>query len=357
MKRGKQEGMKRKATLDELANLVGGKVEGDGSLRVQGIASLEEAGEEDITFLAEVKNLSRLEKTRASAVIVPINLPPSPRPLIRTANPYLAYAKVQAFFQTKPLAPRGIDPRAFIGQGVKIGRDVSIFPFVFVADGCELGDRVILYPGVYLGESARVGEDSVLFPNVVVMDRCLVGKRVILHPGTVIGGDGFGFARDGARHVKIPQVGTVVIEDDVEIGTNCAVDRAAMGKTLIKRGVKTDNMVHIGHNVTVGEDTIIVAQVGIAGSTEIGNRVALGGQVGVVGHLKIGDGAMIGAQAGVGQDVGPGQILSGSPAFPHREWLRAQVAFRKLPEMKRTLAELEEKVKKMEEAIEKKAHS
>jgi UDP-3-O-[3-hydroxymyristoyl] glucosamine N-acyltransferase len=249
-----------------------------------------------------------------------------------------------------------VDPRAFIGQGVKIGRDVSIFPFVFVGDGCEVGDRVVLYPGVYLGESVRVGEESVLYPNVVVMDRCLVGKRVILHPGTVIGSDGFGFARDGARYVKIPQVGTVVIEDDVEIGANCAVDRAAMGKTRIKRGVKTDNLVQIGHNVTVGEDTIIVAQVGIAGSTEVGNRVALGGQVGLVGHIKIGDGAMIGAQAGVAQDVAPGQILSGTPAFSHREWLRAQVAFRKLPEMKKALDELEKRMKQMEEAISKKAH-
>jgi UDP-3-O-[3-hydroxymyristoyl] glucosamine N-acyltransferase len=348
--------MDRKATLDELAVLVGGKVEGDGSLQVRGIASLEEAGEGEIAFLAELKHSGRLEKTRASAVIVPVNLPPFPRPLIRTPNPYLAYAKVQAFFQGQPRLPRGVDPRAFIGQGTKIGRDVSIFPFVFVGDGCEIGDRVTLYPGVYLGESVRVGEESVLYPNVVVMDRCLVGKRVILHPGTVIGGDGFGFAHDGARYVKIPQVGIVVIEDDVEIGTNCAVDRAAMGKTRIKRGVKTDNLVQIGHNVTVGEDTIIVAQVGIAGSTEIGNRVALGGQVGVVGHLKIGDGAMIGAQAGVGQDVAPGQILSGSPAFPHREWLRAQVAFRKLPEMKRALDELERRIKQMEDTLAEKAH-
>jgi UDP-3-O-[3-hydroxymyristoyl] glucosamine N-acyltransferase len=222
-----------------------------------------------------------------------------------------------------------------------------------VGEGCEIGDRAVLYPGVYLGESVQVGEESVLYPNVVIMDRCVVGKRVILHPGAVIGSDGFGFARDGAKFVKIPQVGIVVIEDDVEIGANCAVDRAAMGKTWIKRGVKTDNLIQIGHNVTVGEDTIIVAQVGIAGSTEIGNRVALGGQVGVVGHIKVGDGAMIGAQAGVGQDVAPGQILSGSPAFPHREWLRAQAAFQKLPEMKKALGELEKRMKQIEDTINK----
>jgi UDP-3-O-[3-hydroxymyristoyl] glucosamine N-acyltransferase len=349
--------MKAQATLEELAALVGGKVEGDGSLPIRGIASLEEAGEGEITFVAEIKHSRRLEKSGASAAIVPANLPSCPKPLIRTPNPYLAYAKVQAFFQQKPFSPRGVDSRAFIGGGVKIGRDVSIYPFVHVGEGCEIGDRAVLYPGVYLGESVRVGEGSVLYPNVVVMDRCVVGKRVILHPGTVIGSDGFGFARDGAKFVKIPQVGIVVIEDDVEIGANCAVDRAAMGKTWIKRGVKTDNLIQIGHNVTVGEDTVIVAQVGIAGSTEIGNRVALGGQVGVVGHIKIGDGAMIGAQAGVGQDVAPGQILSGSPAFPHREWLRAQAAFQKLPEMKRILVDLEKRMKQIEEAISKKADS
>lgn len=357
MKPGDRKRMKAQATLEELAALVGGKVEGDGSLPIRGIASLEEAGEGEITFLAEIKHSRRLEKTRASAAIVPANLPSIPKPLIRTPNPYLAYAKVQVFFQQKPLVPRGVDSRAFIGGGVKIGRDVSIYPFVHVGEGSEIGDRAVLYPGVYLGESVQVGEGSVLYPNVVVMDRCVVGKRVILHPGTVIGSDGFGFARDGAKFVKIPQVGIVVIEDDVEIGANCAVDRAAMGKTWIKRGVKTDNLIQIGHNVTVGEDTVIVAQVGIAGSTEIGNRVALGGQVGVVGHIKIGDGAMIGAQAGVGQDVAPGQILSGSPAFPHREWLRAQAAFPKLPEMKRALADLEKRMKQIEDAISKKDES
>jgi UDP-3-O-[3-hydroxymyristoyl] glucosamine N-acyltransferase len=219
-----------------------------------------------------------------------------------------------------------------------------------VGEGSEIGDRAVLYPGVYVGESVRVGEETVLYPNVVIMDRCAVGSRVIIHGGTVIGSDGFGFARDGVRYVKIPQVGVVVIEDDVEIGANCCVDRAAMGKTWVKRGVKTDNLVQIGHNVTIGEDTILVAQVGIAGSTEVGNRVALGGQVGVVGHIKIGDGAMIGAQSGVGQEVAPGQVLSGSPAFPHREWLRAQAVFAKLPELKRTVSDLERRVKELERA-------
>jgi UDP-3-O-[3-hydroxymyristoyl] glucosamine N-acyltransferase len=343
--------MKRKATLEKLAALVGGEVAGDRLLEVVGIASLEEAREGEITFLAELKNLSRLEKTRASAAIVPLSLPSFPKPVIRTPNPYLAYAKIQAFFTHQTYRPRGIDTRAYLGHGVKIGQDVSIYPFVFIGDGSQIGDRVVLFPGVYVGDSAQIGEESILYPNVVVMDRCLIGKRVIIHPGTVVGSDGFGFARDGAQYVKIPQVGIVQVDDDVEIGANCALDRAAMGKTWIKRGVKTDNLVQIGHSVTIGEDTVLVAQVGIAGSTEIGNRASLGGQVGVVGHIKIGDGAMVGAQSGVAQDIPPGQIVSGSPAFPHREWLRTQAVIPRLPEMKRVLNGLDKRVKALEEKI------
>ena len=340
-----------KATLGKLAQLVGGEVEGDPALEITGISSLEEANEGEITFLAEMKFLPRLEKSRASAAIVPQTLANVSKPVIRTANPYLAYARVQTFFTERPYSPRGIDPRACLGQGVKIGRDVSIHPFVYVGERSCLGDRVVLHPGVFLGESVEVGEGSILYPNVVIMDRCRVGKRVIIHGGTVIGSDGFGFAREGHRYVKIPQVGIVQIDDDVEIGANCAIDRAAMGKTWIKRGVKTDNLVQIGHNVIIGEDAIIVAQVGVAGSTEVGNRVALGGQAGVIGHIRIGDGAMVGAQAGVAQDVDPGQIVSGSPAFPHKEWLRAQAAFPKLPEMKRLLTFLEKKVAALEEKM------
>jgi UDP-3-O-[3-hydroxymyristoyl] glucosamine N-acyltransferase len=210
---------------------------------------------------------------------------------------------------------------------------------------------VVLFPGVYVGEGAEIGEGTTLYPNVAVLDRCRVGKRVIIHSGTVIGSDGFGFAPDQSGYVKIPQVGIVEIEDDVEIGANCAVDRAAMGKTRIGRGVKTDNLVQIGHNVTIGENTVLVAQVGIAGSTEIGRWVAMGGQVGVVGHIKIGDQARIGAQAGVAHDVKPGETISGSPAFAHREWLRAQAVFPRLPEIRRNLGALERRLDELEKKL------
>jgi UDP-3-O-[3-hydroxymyristoyl] glucosamine N-acyltransferase len=337
-----------KATLADLATLVGGVVEGNGSLEIRGMASLEDAGEGQISFLADRKKISRLEKTRASAVIVPLDLPPFPKPLIRIANPYVAYAKVQTFFSSRPYTPLGIDPRVFVGSGAQIGEDVSIYPFVYIGDDSQIGNLVVIYPGAYIGEGVQIGAGTILYPNVVVMDGCKLGKRVIVHGGTVIGSDGFAFAPDKGGYVKIPQVGIVQIDDDVEIGANCAIDRASMGKTWIKKGVKTDNFVHIGHNVVVGENTVLVAQVGIAGSTEIGNWVALGGQVGVVGHIKIGDQARVGAQSGVGQDVKPGEILSGSPAFPHREWLRAQVVFPRLPEMKRSLLALQKRVEELE---------
>jgi UDP-3-O-[3-hydroxymyristoyl] glucosamine N-acyltransferase len=234
---------------------------------------------------------------------------------------------------------------------VEIGPEVSIHPFVYVGDRSRIGSRVVLYPGVYIGEEVEIGEGTILYPNVVVMDHCRIGRRVIIHGGTVIGSDGFGFVPDKSGYVKIPQVGIVEIEDDVEIGANCAIDRAAMGKTLIQKGVKTDNLVQIAHNVVIGENTVLVAQVGIAGSTEIGRWVALGGQVGVVGHITIGDQARVGAQSGVGSDVKAGEILSGSPAFPHREWLKAQVVFPRLPEIKKNLTALEKRVAELEKKI------
>lgn len=341
----------KKASLNELADLVGGAVEGDGGIEIRGMASLEDAGEGQISFVADLKQVSRLGKSRAAAFIVPAGLPPIPKPVIRTPNPYAAYARVQTFFSSRPYQPLGVDSRAFVDAEAEIGPEVSIYPFVFVGRKSRIGSRVVLYPGVFIGEGAEVGEGTILYPNVAVMDRCRLGKRVIVHGGTVIGSDGFGFAPEPGGYVKIPQVGTVEIEDDVEIGANCAIDRAAMGKTWIRRGVKIDNLVQIGHNVVVGENTVLVAQVGIAGSTEVGKWAALGGQVGVVGHIKIGDQARVGAQSGVGQDVKPGETLSGSPAFPHRDWLRAQVVFPRLPEMKKKIAALEKRLAELEGAI------
>jgi UDP-3-O-[3-hydroxymyristoyl] glucosamine N-acyltransferase len=214
-----------------------------------------------------------------------------------------------------------------------------------------IGDRVTLYPGVYVGEDAAVGEDSILYPNVSVYSGALVGKRVILHSGVVIGSDGFGYVKDGKKNIKIPQVGGVEIEDDVEIGANTTVDRAALGKTIIRRGTKIDNLVQVAHSVVIGEDSILCAQVGISGSTKIGSNVTLAGQVGVVDHVEIGDNVIVGAQAGVTHNLPGNQGYVGSPALPHREFLRSNAVFPKLPEMRKTLLDMEKRLKKIEEIV------
>jgi UDP-3-O-[3-hydroxymyristoyl] glucosamine N-acyltransferase len=235
-----------------------------------------------------------------------------------------------------------------MGSRVQIGTDVTIYPFVYIGDDCVIGDGATIYPHCFLGNSVSIGAGTLIYPSVTIRERCIIGKRVIIHPGSVIGSDGFGFAKDGASYYKIPQVGMVQIDDDVEIGANNTIDRAAMGKTWIQRGVKTDNQVHIAHNVIVGEDTVVVAQVGISGSTRIGKRVTLAGQVGIVGHISIGDDAIVGAKTGVSGDVPPGQIVSGYPHMPHRDWLKASRTIPKLPEMRIALKKMEDKVQQIE---------
>jgi UDP-3-O-[3-hydroxymyristoyl] glucosamine N-acyltransferase len=271
--------------------------------------------------------------------------------VILVGDPYFAFAKIVQFFHTQPYRPLGISPLASIGKGVQLGKDLSIHPFVRIEDHTRIADRVTLYPGTFVGEGCEIGEDCLIYPNVTIREKTRIGKRVILHSGTVIGSDGFGFATREGRHHKILQVGTVVIEDDVELGANVTVDRAALGKTVIKRGTKVDNLVQIAHNVVIGEDCLIVAQVGISGSTELGHHVILAGQVGVIGHLKIGEGVRVGAQSGVVQDIPPGQTVSGSPTIPHRKWLRLQAAIPELPEVIKRVRDLEKKVETLEKTL------
>jgi len=230
-----------------------------------------------------------------------------------------------------------------------LGKGISVYPSVTIGDRCSIGDRVILYPGVSVGEESTIGEDSILHPNVSIYPRTTIGKRVILHAGVVIGSDGFGYAKDGKKNIKVPQVGTVEIEDDVEIGANTTVDRATLGKTLIRRGVKIDNLVQVAHNVVIGEDSIVVAQVGISGSTKLGSNVTVGGQAGFVGHISIGDNVMIGAQSGVMNDLASNQAYTGSPAVPHREFMRITSSYLKLPDMKKLLSDIDKRLKKIEQ--------
>jgi UDP-3-O-[3-hydroxymyristoyl] glucosamine N-acyltransferase len=341
--------MKKK--LKELALWVDGTIIGDGEIEISGVAAIEEAQAGEITFIAHSKYLPNLSKTHASAVIVSKEVTQAGKPLLCVTNPQLAFAKLLTLFSLKPYQSKGIDPKAWISPTAKLGKDLTVYPFVYIGDRCSIGDRVTLYSGVSVGEDSSIGEDSILHPHVSVYSATIVGKRVILHSGVVVGSDGFGYVKEGKRNVKIPQVGVVEIEDDVEIGANTTIDRAVLGKTIIRRGVKIDNLVQVAHNVVIGEDSIIVAQVGIAGSTKIGSNVTLAGQVGVAGHIEIGDNAMVGAQAGVIHDLPGNQGYHGSPALPQREYIRAITTLPKLPEMRKTLLDLEKRIQKVEEAL------
>ena len=338
-------------TLGELARLVGGELRGDSELRIRGVAGLEEAKTNEISFVVGPKYVGKAHETKAGALIVPPKLKSLNKPLIITDNPYLAFAKILTFFAPKPHPPLGVSSEAHIGAEVKLGDSVSIQPNVYLGDCAVLGDRVTLHGGVYVGSEVCIGDDSIVYPNVTILDRCIIGNRVIIHSGSVVGSDGFGFAEDGSSYFKIPQVGIVQIDDDVEIGANCTIDRATMGKTWIQRGAKIDNLVQIAHNVVVGEDSIIIAQVGISGSTKIGKNVILAGQVGVTGHLEIGDDVRVGAQSGIAKSIPSGQTVSGSPAISHRDWLKNCQILSRLPELRKKIISLEKRLAEIEQAI------
>lgn len=338
----------RRYTLKEIGARVNGSVRGDADIEISGIAGIGEAVPGEMTFVSNPKYLSRLSGTRASAVIVAEAVEGLGISQLVVSNPYFAFSQVVSLYHAKPYVPSGVSPRAEIGRDVRIGADVSIHPFVTVENGAVIGDRVTLHSGVVVGEEASVGNDTILHANVTVRDHAVVGQRVIIHSGTVIGSDGFGFATHQGRHQKILQVGRVRIEDDVEIGANCAVDRAAMGETVIGKGTKIDNLVQVAHNVKIGENCILVAQVGVSGSTELGQYVTLAGQVGVVGHVRIGDRVTIGAKSGVSKDIPAGEAMSGIPAMAHRKWLAAQAVFGRLPELRKRINAIEQRLASIE---------
>ncbi len=340
-------------TLKHIAESTGGTVVGNDQILIKGINSLVLAQKGEISFLADPRLKDQIRVTKASALIVRELSSLYQAPQLIVSDPYLVYARVAAMFA--PPVPRfpGISEKAIIGEGTQVGRDVSIYPFVYVGRESVIGNEVILFPGVYVGDRVTVGDGSVIYPNVTIMSDCIIGREAIIHAGTVIGSDGFGYARDGDESVKIPQTGIVQIEDNVEIGANNAIDRAALGKTLIGKGVKTDNLVQIGHNVVVGDNTIIVAQVGIGGSTTIGKSVVIGGQVGFTDHIEIGDRVMIGARSGVTKSIRSGEVVSGMPAMPHRLWLKTRGHIRRLPEYSDRVKELENRVKELEEELRK----
>ncbi len=340
-------------TLKRIAESIDGTVKGDDKVLIKGINSLLFAEKGEISFLADPRLKDQIKITKASAIIVKEITSLYQGPQLVVPDPHLAYARVATIFA--PPVPRfpGISEKAVIEEGTHLGKDVSIYPFVYVGEESVIGNKVVLFPGVYIGGRVKIGDKSVIYPNVTIMSGCIIGREVIIHAGTVIGSDGFGYARDGDVSIKIPQTGIVEIEDNVEIGANNAIDRAALDKTLIKKGVKTDNLVQIGHNVVVGENTIIVAQVGIAGSTRIGKSVVIGGQVGFTDHIEIGDRVMIGAKSGVAKSIPGGEVVSGIPTMPHRLWLKTRGHIRRLPEYSERVKKLENKVKELEEQLKK----
>ncbi|HEC69479.1 MAG TPA: UDP-3-O-(3-hydroxymyristoyl)glucosamine N-acyltransferase [Candidatus Omnitrophica bacterium] len=340
-------------TLDEIAQLIEGEVVGDPNIVITGISGIKEAKQGDITFLANPKYTPLLKTTQASAIITSFEVNNTSKPLIKTANPSLAFAKIVSLVGPNNVRhPQGIHPTALIAENVKLGKDVAIGAYAIIEEGVVIGDNTIIYGGCFIGHDTKIGKDVLIYPNVSIRERIEIGDRVIIHSGTVIGSDGFGFATVKGVQEKIPQIGTVVIEDDVEIGANVTIDRARFDKTLIGKGTKIDNLVQIAHNVIIGEHSIIVAQAGISGSTVVGKGVILAGQAGVVGHIHIGDGAIVAAQAGVTKSVPPNTKVSGYPAKPHEQAKRVNACVQRLPLAYKRIKELEEEVKKLKEKLE-----
>jgi UDP-3-O-[3-hydroxymyristoyl] glucosamine N-acyltransferase len=328
-------------------------IRGDADKIINCAMPFDQAGADAVTFADNAVMCRKIPHSRAGAVIVPKQFSGSVEvPVILSDNPRLAFARVLQYFypQSSPFA--GISPGASIGNDFVCGTNTAVAPLAFIGDNVSIGDRSVIYPHVFIGNNVKIGDDTVVYPNVSVLENCVIGSRVIIGAATVIGADGFGFTPDEAgRHVKIPQTGIVAIDDDVEIGASNTIDRATFGQTRICQGVKTDNQVHIGHNVTIGKHSIIVAQVGIAGSTTIGAHVIVAGQAGIGGHLKIGDRVVIGPQAGVARNVDSGQTVSGTPEMPHGRWLRAQQVVSRLPEMKKQVADMRRRIEALEKNL------
>ncbi len=341
------------ATLKELAALIEGDIIGDAGVEITRLAPIDGAGPGDITFIANPKYLPFLSKTSASAILVDRPLDREDIAYLVCKNPYLAFAKILTHLNVRRPAPLGVLPGAHVADSAVLGEGITVHPGAVIGDGVEIGDGSILYPNVVVYDQARIGRECQIHAGTVVREGCVLGDRVIVQPNAVIGSDGFGFAPDGEAYYKIPQVGIVVVEDDVEIGAATCIDRAAMGVTRIGRGCKLDNMVQIAHNVTVGPHTVMAAQVGIAGSAKIGRHCTFGGQAGMAGHIEVGDNVTLGGRGGIAGNMEGNQVVSGIPAIPHRDWLKSSMVFAHLPTMKKEIAVLQRQLEALQAKIEK----
>lgn len=334
-------------TLGELAERVGGRVVGDAARRISGVRALEDATGDDISFYHNRRYLAAARESRAGALLVADAASFAGRDLVVCGSPYAAFATVLELFHPPQRPPAGVHPTAVVASSARLGAGVAVAAMVVIDAGAVIGRNAVIGAASVIGEGAEIGADTVLHPHVVVEPGCRVGERCILHSGVVVGSDGFGFATVGGVHRKVLQVGTVVVEDDVELGANVCVDRATLGETRIRRGTKVDNLVQIAHNVEVGEHSLLVAQVGIAGSTRLGHHVVMAGQSGAVGHVHIGDGVQVTAKTGVTEDVPPGTMVSGFPSRPHKAWLKAMAGLFALDELRERLKRLEDAVEKL----------
>ena len=362
-------GQFRTSTVGEIARLLNATIVGDASILITGVAGLESAAPGSISFIDSDKKLSDALSSSAAAIIAPESLREQletalegapkrgrkrPKPIVFTGNARLAFAKVLEFMQLANLPEKGIHPSAVIEPDAHIGEGVTIRENCYVGHHARIDDGAVLYPNVTVGDGAQIGAQTVLFASVVIYRQVHIGKRVRVHAGTVIGSDGFGYVFDGAKHQKMPQVGTVIIEDDVEIGANVCIDRATMGATRVGEGSKIDNLVQIAHNVQIGKNCIICGHAGISGSVIIEDNAMLAGQVGVRDHAKIGKGAIVGAQSGIMTDVAPGEFVVGAPAMPQSDFMRTQAVSRKLPDMAKQLRKLEKMVEELSARLEEK---
>lgn len=327
-------------TLQEIAELLGGSLAGDGALKISGLSNISGARAGDLTF-AVPPHLDAAKNCAASAVLIPLDVQDFPKPAVKVADPRAAFATLLELFTPKLEILVGISPKAHLGKDVKISPAATVMPFAVIDDGAEIQSGAIIYPHVYIGQHATIGEDTVVYSSATVREFCKVGKRCVIHSSAVIGSDGFGFTTAGGVHTKVPQVGNVVIEDDVEIGAHVGIDRAAMGSTVIGHGTKIDNLVHVAHNCKIGANCLIVAQTGISGSTTVGDNVTFGGQVGTVGHIHIGGNSVYAARSGISKNMPEGFFGAGFPIQSHSEWLRNQAAMRKVPELLERIQRLE----------------
>ena len=341
--------MSKPVSLAEVAKWVGGMVRGDASTRIGGVAGVQEAGPADITWLAHPKYTAQLRTSKAGAVLVPEQFGETPMPAVLCTDPSAAIISIlERFAPPIPRPAVGVHPTAIVASSAQIGNNVAIGPNAVIGEGARVGDGCILHAGVFIGPESVLGQNCELWPNVVVRERCTLGDRVVVHPNSTIGADGFGYQFLKGRHVKIPQIGTVHIEDDVEIGANSCVDRAKCGATVIGRGTKIDNLVQVAHNVQIGPDCVIVAQAGLAGSARLGRLVVLGGQVGIRDHASLGDGVQVAACSAVSKDLPAGVVAMGLPAVEHEEFIRERARIHRLPKMAEQLADLIKRVERLE---------